>query len=248
MPSTNLRRVTMRLLSLKWRASQARFFWQTARRVREFLRPFVGARQHCIDAVWRRPTRPLPAHASNLASAQRAAAAAGARCGVVYVPENHAKPRGRKIGLNVLVLPATGKADASRAQYDLEGGPGFAATDFLDFYAGDGAMYRESRDIVLADMRGTGGSNPLRCFGIEEREKRQPLAPMYPPELVAECAPSRAWPAIPRSTPPPPRRAISSGCARRWATSNSISMPFPTARRWRCAISLTIQSACVRRC
>jgi pimeloyl-ACP methyl ester carboxylesterase len=116
------------------------------------------------------------------------AAAAGARCGVVYVPENHSRPRGRKIGLNVLVLPATGPADKSRAQYDLEGGPGFAATDFLQFYAGEGAAYRVTRDIVLADMRGTGQSNPLRCFGIEELEKRQPLAPMYPPELVRECA------------------------------------------------------------
>ena len=116
------------------------------------------------------------------------ASAAGARCGVVYVPENHAKPRGRKIGLKVIVLPATGPANSGRAQYDLEGGPGFAATDFLGFYAGEGAMYRATRDIVLADMRGTGGSNPLRCFGIEEYEKRQPSAPMYPPELVAECA------------------------------------------------------------
>ena len=116
------------------------------------------------------------------------AAAAGARCGVVYVPENHAKPRGRKIGLNVIVLPATGSANSRWAQYDLEGGPGFAVTDFLEFYASDGAAYRQSSDIVLADMRGTGASNPLRCFGIEEREKRLPLAPMYPPELVAECA------------------------------------------------------------
>jgi len=117
-----------------------------------------------------------------------AAASAGARCGVVYVPENHARPRGRKIGLKVIVLPATGSSDHLRAQYDLEGGPGFAATDFLEFYAGDGAAYRQSRDIVLADMRGTGGSNPLRCAGLEEYQKRIPLAPMYPPELVAECA------------------------------------------------------------
>jgi len=32
--------------------------------------------------------------------------------------------RGRKIGLEVLVLPAMGEAKNSRAQYDLEGGPG----------------------------------------------------------------------------------------------------------------------------
>lgn len=118
-----------------------------------------------------------------------AAAEAGARCGIVHVPENYAKPRSRKIPLNVIVLPATGKPlDTKRAQYDLEGGPGFAATDFLAFYATDGAVYRANRDIVLADMRGTGASNPLRCAGIEEQEKRDPWAPLYPPDLVAECA------------------------------------------------------------
>jgi pimeloyl-ACP methyl ester carboxylesterase len=118
-----------------------------------------------------------------------AAAAAGARCGVVSVPEDHANPRGRKIPIHVVVLPATGpQRDARRAQYDLEGGPGFAATDFVGFYAGEGAVYRERRDIVLADMRGTGQSNALRCSAIEEYEKRQPTSPMYPPELVAECA------------------------------------------------------------
>jgi pimeloyl-ACP methyl ester carboxylesterase len=117
------------------------------------------------------------------------AASAGARCGVVHVPESHARRRGRRIPLNVIVLPATGKPlDAKRAQYDLEGGPGFAATGFLAFYAGEGAAYREHRDIVLADMRGTGASNPLRCAGIEELEGRDPWAALYPPELVAECA------------------------------------------------------------
>src|SRR6185295_7932760 len=99
------------------------------------------------------------------------AAKIGARCGVVYVPENPAQAHGRKIGLNVIVLPATGAThDTKHAQYDLEGGPGFAATDFVEFYAGEGAAYRERRDIVLADMRGTGASNPLRCAGLEERQ------------------------------------------------------------------------------
>jgi pimeloyl-ACP methyl ester carboxylesterase len=37
-------------------------------------------------------------------------------------------------------------------------------------------------------MRGSGASNPLRCAGIEELESRDAWAPLYPPELVAECA------------------------------------------------------------
>jgi pimeloyl-ACP methyl ester carboxylesterase len=113
----------------------------------------------------------------------------GARCGVVQVPEDHSRPQGRKIALKVLVLPATGKVqDSKRAQYDLEGGPGLPATAFLEFYAGDGAIYREHRDIVLADMRGTGGSTPLRCPAIEARKQDQPALLRFPPDLVAECA------------------------------------------------------------
>jgi pimeloyl-ACP methyl ester carboxylesterase len=128
-----------------------------------------------------------------------AAAAAGARCGVIHVPEDHGRPRGRKIGLNVLVLPATGTPrDATVAQYDLEGGPGFAATDFLEFYAGEGAPYRKDHDIVLADMRGTGDSSPLRCAAIEEHEKRWPTALMYPVERVQECAQQSSVAADPR--------------------------------------------------
>ena len=128
------------------------------------------------------------------------AATSGASCGVVYVPENYAKPRGRKIPLHVIVLPATGgHREAKRAQYDLEGGPGFATTDFLEFYAGEGAPYREKRDIVLADMRGTGRSNPLRCAAIEERQRRQPTLPMYPPELVTECAQQSSVASDPRA-------------------------------------------------
>jgi pimeloyl-ACP methyl ester carboxylesterase len=117
-----------------------------------------------------------------------AAMAAAARCGVVHVPENHARPRGRKIALNVLLLPAVDGVHRKIAQYDLEGGPGFAATDFLEFYAGEGAIYRERRDIVLVDLRGTGASNPLRCAAIEEHERRQPTALLYSRDDVVQCA------------------------------------------------------------
>lgn len=109
------------------------------------------------------------------------------RCGIVQVPENYAKPEGRRIALKVLVLSATNSKQKRVAQYDLEGGPGYDATFFLGFYATEGAAYRASRDIILADMRGTGDSHPLRCAAIEAYQQRNPLAPLYPPELVADC-------------------------------------------------------------
>ena len=114
--------------------------------------------------------------------------ARGAICGSVAVPESYAKPRGRKIQLNVMVFPSSAAGGEKGAQFDLEGGPGFAVTDSAAFYASDGVAYHEHRDVVLVDMRGTGGSNALRCHAIEARSRDAPAAPLYPPDLVADCA------------------------------------------------------------
>ncbi|QJR10016.1 Tripeptidyl aminopeptidase [Usitatibacter rugosus] len=113
---------------------------------------------------------------------------ARARCGTVTVPENYAAPNGRRIGLNVIVFEARKPSKPKAAQFDLEGGPGFAMTDSAVFYAGEGAPYRETRDVVLVDMRGTGASKPLRCEGIAAYERAKPLGMMYPTALVRECA------------------------------------------------------------
>jgi hypothetical protein len=101
----------------------------------------------------------------------------------------HAKPRGRKIGLHVDRAAGNRYRQSAMGPIRPRRRPGFAATDLLEFYTGDGAAYRQSSDIVLADMRGTGASNPLRCFGIEEREKRLPLAPMYHPNSSRSAPP-----------------------------------------------------------
>src|SRR5262245_59097817 len=84
---------------------------------------------------------------------------AGARCGVVEVAEERSKPD-RKIGLNVVVVPALHPKTGVPPMFYFEGGPGIAATDAAEFYAGPGTIYRELRDVVLVDQRGTGGSNP----------------------------------------------------------------------------------------
>jgi pimeloyl-ACP methyl ester carboxylesterase len=115
-------------------------------------------------------------------------AKAGATCGTVAVPENYAAPAGRRIDLEVMVFRARQANVGRNAQFDLEGGPGFAVTESADFYATDGESYRRNRDVVLFDMRGTGHSNPLRCAAIEEYSTSRDWAPLYPPELVAECA------------------------------------------------------------
>jgi pimeloyl-ACP methyl ester carboxylesterase len=83
-----------------------------------------------------------------------------ARCGTFVVPENRAKPDGRKIGLRVVVLPAWSKPAARDAVAYLAGGPGAAATEeAVDQGWGSSALIL-NHDILLVDQRGTGGSNP----------------------------------------------------------------------------------------
>ena len=113
-----------------------------------------------------------------------ALASAHARCETVTVAEDPAKPGGQTIGLNVVVVPAVKKKSGEPPMFHLEGGPGIAGTNAAGFYAGPGSVYREQRDVVLFDQRGTGGSNPLRC---PELEKRGPLVEMYPVDEVKAC-------------------------------------------------------------
>ncbi len=90
------------------------------------------------------------------------------QCGVVEVPENRADPDGRVIELNVLVLPATGRAARPDPLFLLAGGPGQAAVALAPLVAPRLAPVRETRDLVFVDQRGTGDSNPLACEIDEE--------------------------------------------------------------------------------
>src|SRR5690242_16543894 len=89
--------------------------------------------------------------------------AARVTCGTVTVPENPAAPQGRTIALNVVIVKAARPAAGAIPMFHLEGGPGVPATPAAMFYVGPGALYAESRDVVLIDQRGTGGSAALQC-------------------------------------------------------------------------------------
>lgn len=107
-----------------------------------------------------------------------------ARCGIVSVPEDRADPGGRRIALNLVILPATGEKRLLPL-YDLAGGPGLPATQTAEFYLSFGGAYREGRDIVLLDQRGTGRSNGLQCPDLASPDRQYEL--FYPVERVAAC-------------------------------------------------------------
>jgi pimeloyl-ACP methyl ester carboxylesterase len=84
-----------------------------------------------------------------------------ALCGSYEVLEDRAVKTGRKLKLNVLVLPALVDKPAPDPIFYLAGGPGGAATAYAsaDFIM----QLHRTRDVVLVDQRGTGKSNQLQC-------------------------------------------------------------------------------------
>lgn len=111
-------------------------------------------------------------------------AAAGGRCGTLSVPENWAASDGRRIDLNVIVLPAIA-GEPRPPIFDVDGGPGLPATKNAGFYLTFGAAYRAGRDIVLIDQRGTGRSNGLYCKELSSPEVA--YNPMLPVDAVVRC-------------------------------------------------------------
>ena len=106
------------------------------------------------------------------------------RCGRLVIPENWYQPQGRKIALNVVVMPMIGRGPEQAPVFWLEGGPGVPGTISAALYSTDLKFHRERRAVVLFDQRGTGQSAPLHCPEIENRPA---LAEMYSASAVLGC-------------------------------------------------------------
>ncbi|HJU43506.1 MAG TPA: alpha/beta hydrolase [Vicinamibacterales bacterium] len=107
----------------------------------------------------------LPAPAAQVAAepCMVAGIAEPARCSTVRVRES---PRSnRDIDLRVIVLTAQTMTALPDPVVPLAGGPGQGAANLAATFAPRYAPYRDQRDIVFVDQRGTGLSNGLRCDG-----------------------------------------------------------------------------------
>jgi pimeloyl-ACP methyl ester carboxylesterase len=107
-------------------------------------------------------------------------------CGQYEVFENRAAKAGRKIKLNLMVLPALSDTPATDPIFYLAGGPGAGAT----IYASAPFIHRlhRTRDVVLLDQRGTGESNPLVCkLRGADGQMQSYFADTVTPEAVRAC-------------------------------------------------------------
>lgn len=113
----------------------------------------------------------------------------GALCGTYDVYEDGAAQAGRKIKLNIVVLPALGAHAAPDPVFWLHGGPGAAATSSAQFLdRGFLGPLREDRDLVFVDQRGTGKSNGLQCdLGDDPLDPQSFFGDLLPPDRVRKC-------------------------------------------------------------
>lgn len=85
-----------------------------------------------------------------------------AQCSRIEVAENRADPDSRRIELALAWVPASGTA-APDPVFMIAGGPGQSARQSYPQLHAAFRDVRRSRDVLLLDARGTGGSHPLVC-------------------------------------------------------------------------------------
>jgi len=109
-------------------------------------------------------------------------------CGKLEVFEDRAAKRGRKIGIRVAVVPALARDASPDPLFLLAGGPGQAATDAFGPLMGAFDPVRKTRDLVLVDQRGTGGSHKLDCEMVpKDADLRTRLEAELAPEKFRAC-------------------------------------------------------------
>jgi pimeloyl-ACP methyl ester carboxylesterase len=86
-----------------------------------------------------------------------------AKCGSLAVYEDRSAGTGRKIDLNIMVIPAINRSPNPDPLFFIPGGPGEAAVESFGMIAPAFKRINQKRDIVLVDQRGTGKSHPLKC-------------------------------------------------------------------------------------
>src|SRR5258708_29690523 len=113
-----------------------------------------------------------------------------AKCGTYEVWEDRKARSGRRIRLDIAVLPAARvRGRLPDPILILAGGPGQGAVALASQVKPIFARLNDSRDIVLVDQRGTGNSHPLDCDDDEETPLQSLFEDTLPARLVAKCLP-----------------------------------------------------------
>lgn len=160
-------------------------------RLRLLLTAVVSVQSMAVvkTAVARDPQKPAtrPVGPLALSSCNLPGVTEPARCGVLEMPENPDRPDGRRLPINVAVVPALVGPALPDPIVVLMGGPGEDAISAAAEFATRFAPLRGDRDLLLVDQRGTGRSRALRCDLYSAEEADASLRDFFPPAAVKRC-------------------------------------------------------------
>lgn len=109
-------------------------------------------------------------------------------CGTLEVWEDREAKAGRKIDLQVIVVPAHTAEPEPDPVVPIAGGPGEGITGAAPFVPSGFPEVVAHRDVLLLDQRGTGKSNGLFCaFGITPENPQPAYDAMFPLDGVKAC-------------------------------------------------------------
>jgi len=141
----------------------------------------------CLALASCNPVAEAPHRTMSLAPCRLPGVEAAAQCGTYEVWENRATKKGRRIGINVAVVPARIRAHEPDPIFVFAGGPGQGAVSLADQVMPLFARLNDLRDIVFIDQRGTGESNPLDCDEDDDPPLQTLFEDSLPRELVEKC-------------------------------------------------------------
>jgi len=110
-----------------------------------------------------------------------------ARCGNLEVWEDRDAKAGRRIRLEIAVVPARLRAREADPIVVLAGGPGQGAVSLASQVMPLFTRLNDARDIVLIDQRGTGESNPLDCDEDEDPSLQSLFEDTLPQKALQRC-------------------------------------------------------------
>jgi pimeloyl-ACP methyl ester carboxylesterase len=112
---------------------------------------------------------------------------AAARCGSYEVWENRETKAGRRINLDIAIVPARMRAKDPDPIVVFAGGPGQGAVSLASQVMPLFTKLNDTRDVLFVDQRGTGNSNPLDCAEEDDQSLQALFEDALPQRLVAKC-------------------------------------------------------------
>ncbi len=132
------------------------------------------------------PGTESPRRAVSLAACRLPGVESEARCGKYEVWENRATRTGRRIPINIAVIPARRRTREPDPIFVLAGGPGQGAVALAAQVMPLFAKLNDTRDVVLVDQRGTGESHPLDCED-DDAPVQSLFEDTLPGDVVRKC-------------------------------------------------------------